>query len=168
MESLAESSFWAERRIVTAATIRRMRDVEFVSELFLLTMHGVLDGAADVIDNYYAEYDEEIPDEDEHRARFDAIVHWLTELQIDWRATRWRNMADLYGLWGAIRMFLAEGQELPDGEESAARLTTFSDTQAELLSENALIKRYPVTSGIDATSQMFGRAPTRSRTGTCS
>ena len=31
-----------------------MRDVEFVSELFLLTMHGVLDGAPQLLDQFYA------------------------------------------------------------------------------------------------------------------
>lgn len=133
MEALSEAAFWTEKRIVTPANIRRMRDVELVSELFLLTMHGVLDGAPTVIDSYYASYDEEIPDEDQHRAHFDAIMTWLEELQIDWRATRWRNMNDIYSLWGALRVLLTDEDSLPDLDEAAEKLTGFSDTQAAIL-----------------------------------
>jgi hypothetical protein len=132
MESLAEGSFWTDKRIVTPANVRRMRDVEFVSELFLLTMHGVLDGAAHVLDEYYAQYDEEIPDEDEHRAAFDDVLGYIEELPLDWRRTRWRNMSDFYSLWSAVRA-LKESDELPDRSEAAARLTAFSDTQVAIL-----------------------------------
>jgi hypothetical protein len=132
MEALAEAPFWTERRVFTVATIRRMRDVEFVSEVFLLTMHGVLDGASQLIDQFYAEYTDEIPDEEEHRARFDATIAWLDELPLDWRATRWRNMNDLYALWGAVAE-LAHEDAFPAPDVSAQRLTQFSETQAAIL-----------------------------------
>jgi len=131
MEALTEIPFWSENRIVTPANIRRMRDVEFVSELFLLTMHGVLDGASDVLDGYYAEYEEEIPDEGDHRATFDAVLGFLEELPLDWRATRWRNMNDLYSLWGAAVELATDG--LLAGAAAARRLTEFSQTQAAIL-----------------------------------
>jgi Protein of unknown function DUF262 len=132
MEALAESPFWAERRVFTTASIRRMRDVEFVSELFLLTMHGVLDGASQLLDQFYADYTEEIPDEEEHRARFEAVMAWLEALPLDWRATRWRNMNDLYALWGTAAEF-ARQEAFPDPAVSANRLTEFSETQAAIL-----------------------------------
>jgi hypothetical protein len=132
MEALAEAPFWADKRVFTIASIRRMRDVEFVSELFLLTMHGVLDGASQLLDQFYADYTEEIPDEEEHRARFDAVVGWLDALPLDWRATRWRNMNDLYALWGVAAQFAHEGA-FPDAQIAADRLTAFSETQAAIL-----------------------------------
>lgn len=132
MEALAESPFWGDKRVFTAASIRRMRDVEFVSELFLLTMHGVLDGAAEVLDQFYADYIEEIPDEEEHRALFEEAMAWLDSLPLDWRATRWRNMSDLYPLWGVAAEF-ARDQAFPDPQASADRLTEFSEGQAAIL-----------------------------------
>lgn len=143
MENLAEASFWSEKRIVTAASIRRMRDVEFVSELFLLTMHGVLDGAAHVLDEYYAEYVEEIPDEDDHRAAFDAIQRWLDDVPLEWSGTRWRNMSDLYSLWGALVQML-EDDALPRPDRAAAKkLTDFSDTQAAILAAERADAKLP-------------------------
>jgi hypothetical protein len=132
MEALAENPFWAEHRIFSPANVRRMRDVEFVSELFLLTMHGPIDGASRLLDSYYAEYEEEIPDEADHVASFDEILTWLDELPLDWTATRWRNMADLYSLWGALRERQAD-DDLPEPEAAAKVLTKFSKTQAKIL-----------------------------------
>jgi hypothetical protein len=133
MEALAEASFWTEKRIVTPANIRRMRDVELVSELFILTMYGVQDGAAAVIDRYYAEYDEEIPDEAINRRRFDEIMDWLDHAPLDWGATRWGNLNDIYALWGALHQWLITNAALPDPDDAAGKLTAFSDTQADIL-----------------------------------
>src|SRR5439155_27258727 len=47
-----------------------------------------------------ANYDEGIPDEERHRARFDAVLAYLTGLPLEWRNSRFRNLADLYGLSG--------------------------------------------------------------------
>jgi hypothetical protein len=133
MENLAEASFWSDKRIITAANVRRMRDVEFVSELFLLTMHGVLDGSAHVLDEHYANYAEGIPDEDEHRAAFDGVQMWLEEVPLDWRETRWRNMSDLYALWGALAALLRTGRLPQPNASAAAQLSAFSNTQYEIL-----------------------------------
>jgi hypothetical protein len=132
MESLAADPFWLNNRIVSPANVRRMRDVEFVSELFILTANGVLDGDADLIDNYYAEWDEEIPNEDVVRGRFDLIQQYLGSLPLDWGATRWNNMNDLYGLWGAL-LELEETGDLPGPQRAAELLTEFSDMQAAIL-----------------------------------
>lgn len=133
MESLAEAPFWSEKRIATPANIRRMRDVEFVSELFLLTMHGVLDGNRSVIDEYYAEYSEELPDEHEHRAVYDKVLAYLEALPLDWRATRWTNLGDLYSLWGALATIYNDTSGFPEPAIAGQRLTDFSNAQSDLV-----------------------------------
>ncbi len=139
MEALAEAPFWSTARVATPANIRRMRDVEFVSELFVLTMHGPQDGASDVLDVYYAMYDEEIPDEEIHRSNFEAILRYLADLPLDWTRTRWKNLSDLYSLWGALRAFQAD-DALPEQARAAQTLTAFSEIQeaiAAAMRENA-------------------------------
>jgi hypothetical protein len=131
MESLAEAPFWTAKKIATPATIRRMRDVELVSELFLLTMHGILDGKPEIIDGYYAAYADQIPDENEHRAAYDSILRYLDDLPLEWKATRWSNVNDLYALWGAIRQQLRLGR-LPEPPVAAKRLTDFSEMQTAI------------------------------------
>jgi Protein of unknown function DUF262 len=125
MESLSEAPFWSEVGVASRANVRRMRDIEFVSELFLLTMHGVLDGKSSILDDYYGLYDEGIPDEEEHRARFEAVLAYLASLPLDWRHSRFRNLADLYGLWGAVAK-LSDDNALPDPAEATTRLEDFA------------------------------------------
>ena len=59
METLADEPLWQELGTFSQADVRRMKDVEYVSVLFILTMHGIQEG--DALDDFYAEYDEEIP-----------------------------------------------------------------------------------------------------------
>jgi hypothetical protein len=126
MEDLSQATFWSKTALNSKTNIRRMRDVEFVSELFLLTMHGIQDGGADLLDDYYAAYDDGIPDEDEYRERYDLVLSYLGSLDLAWRQTRWRNLADIYGLWAALLAIYDETDELPDENVAVERLTEFS------------------------------------------
>jgi hypothetical protein len=125
MEDLAQAPFWGLTGVASRSNVRRMRDIEFIAELFLLTMHGVLDGNANVLDDYFAEYDGEIPDEDEHRERYETVLDYLSRLPVEWKHTRWRNLGDLYGLWAALLTFLDEEDALPPGDQAAQKLTSF-------------------------------------------
>jgi hypothetical protein len=142
MEDLALNRFWSEKRIFTQSDLRRMRDVEFVSELFLLTMHGVLEGKADIIDQYYADYVGEIPDEEDNLAAFDKILEFLRSLKLDWRKTRWHNLTDFYSVWGAL-CDLSEADSLPTAKKAEGRLTSFSDMQRQILEANRDEKALP-------------------------
>ena len=123
MTELANEDFWTTvGTVATRARVRRMLDVEFVSELFILTMHGIQDGKAS-LDRYYAAYDDEIP----RKSRTNAS---LGSYPIPRRlASRLalhsiQNLADLYSLWAAIQS-LDKRESLPDAEQAAARLAAF-------------------------------------------
>ncbi|MGO9060633.1 MAG: hypothetical protein ACLQU2_25100 [Candidatus Binataceae bacterium] len=63
-EAEAEKQEWKDFGVSTAARIKRMADVQFVSELFLLLIHQQIEGFdQDSLDDIYAEY-EDITDED--------------------------------------------------------------------------------------------------------
>lgn len=105
MESLARESFWKKAGVSTPARMRSMRDVEYVSEIFLLTAHGVQDGNYRVLDDYYAKYDDpsEYQEIETCRSRYDRCRDTLKGLGTDFlKATRFRNLHDLYSLWGAL------------------------------------------------------------------
>lgn len=142
MENLAAARFWTEKRIVGSSEVRRMRDIEFVSEIFLLTMHGVLDGKRDILDRYYASYTDSIPDESDHRAAYDENIDFLRSLDLDWSATRWKNMSDFYGLWGALLDLRKRGR-LSSARVTTRRLTEFSDTQRAVLEASRERKPLP-------------------------
>lgn len=67
---LADDTYWAENKIVSAASIRRSGDVQFVSELIIGVLHGPQGGSPTVIDEYYRQYEdyeEDFPEERRHK-----------------------------------------------------------------------------------------------------
>lgn len=99
---LSNDSFWSDIKISTTSRSRRMKDVEFMSELFLLTMLGVESYSNDSLDNHYADYDDEIPKEEKHRKNFDKVKQMLLKINLDIPNTRFVNYAEFYSLWGAF------------------------------------------------------------------
>ncbi|MDD5258351.1 MAG: DUF262 domain-containing protein [bacterium] len=105
---VADDPFWEDICISRPATIRRMKDVEFISELFFLTMHGISTTDKDLLDNYYAEYDEEIPNEKKARKEFDKVKGSIIKLKLDTCSNRLSNYSDFYSLWAALLELIAE------------------------------------------------------------
>jgi hypothetical protein len=122
MTNLADEDFWSKTGVSTRARVRRMLDVEYVSEIYILTMHGVQDGKAS-LDDFYSSYDSEVPDQIGVTRRFRRVLQYLEGLPLDWGATRWANLADLYSLWAAMLELLPDS--LPNPESASERLTAF-------------------------------------------
>ena len=96
---LSDDPFWKDMGISTPSRIRRMLDIEYVSEIFLVVMHGVKDGRYH-LDSYYAWYDDEIPDLEENRRKYEVCKNLIANLDV--YKTRYRNLADLYSLWSTM------------------------------------------------------------------
>ncbi len=101
-ESLADDPYWAENRIVEPTAIRRMRDIEFVSDLLIGVMHGPQSGNALTLDEFYRqyeEYDSEFPRQTQTRRVFNRVLDLLQLIFPDIKDTRWRNRTDFYTLF---------------------------------------------------------------------
>lgn len=103
---LADDPFWQDVCISTRTTIRRMRDIEFISDLFLLTMVGIQTSNKDSLDKAYADYDGEIPDEDSHIRRFQKVKGIIGNMNLDICSTRLKYYSDFYTLWSAVLEFV--------------------------------------------------------------
>lgn len=125
MERLSEDSIWEDIGLVTPARRRRMLDVEYVSEFYIVAALGIQDGK-DYIDRVYAEFDEEIPGERRVDSRFRAARTYVGTLHeiLTLNTTRYRNVADFYSLWSAI-LALHERKSLVVAPEAADRLLAF-------------------------------------------
>ncbi len=102
---LADNEFWVENRIVTPAAIRRMIDVEFVSELLIGVLHGPQGGSPAIIDSYYEQYedyDDEFPDERRAKRLFAETLDLIRKVLPNIKATRWANKTDFYTLFVAF------------------------------------------------------------------
>lgn len=120
---LADSDYWFEQRLVTAAQIRRMKDVEFISDLLIGVMHGPQGGSARVIDEYYArfeDYEDEFPNQRRAIKRFQAALATVQELFPSLVDTRWQNRTDFYTLFVAIAA-LQLNADLPEKSVTTAR-----------------------------------------------
>lgn len=116
----ADDSYWAENGIVTAALIRRMKDMEFVSDLLIGVMDGPQGGAASVIDDYYLaleQYSDEFPDQALVDKLYKETFSLIRELFPEIRGTRWRNRTDFYSLFVAISGLLRTSRLPPQNIE---------------------------------------------------
>jgi hypothetical protein len=127
MERFAEDRFWELVGFSTPARRRRMLDVEYVAELYIVCMSGVQDGK-NYLDRAYSEYDDEIPLEQKVDARFASTQKALLELHeiLPLTQTRFVNVADFYSLWAALTTMIDEvGQPRISIDAMAAALGDF-------------------------------------------
>ncbi len=126
MELLANTSFWEDVGLVTAARTRRMLDVEYVSEFYVVCLAGIQDGK-DYLDEVYARYDAEIPEEDVVDSRFEATREYIGKVDGDLRiaSTRFRNVADFYALWAAVGAPETDVQRFATPDVAAGALRAF-------------------------------------------
>jgi hypothetical protein len=122
---LADDEFWSTNRIVTPASIRRMGDVEFVSELLIGVMHGPQGGNSKIIDDYYVQfedYDDEFPDQKRVTRLFRETLQLVSTILSRMLETRWSNKTDFYSL------FVATATHLRDAKlKSAASIDQLRD-----------------------------------------
>lgn len=104
-EHLANDEFWSERGIIAPRSIRRMADIEFVSDLLIGVMHGPQGGDRATLDDYYAmyeEYETAFPDEPQVTRQFARTRDIIETLFPDLRQHRWHNKTDFYSLFVAL------------------------------------------------------------------
>lgn len=128
-ESEANREEWTALGIITKARNRRMIDVQFLSELWLVILERRQVGFdQDLLDEMYAKYDDladfsgEV-DEDELVTRFDAVKATVIDMeQHNQVVTKLgKGFANFYTLWSSIAL----ASTLPPAPELAERYATF-------------------------------------------
>ncbi len=110
-EVFADDVYWAETGLVTPDAIRRMRDIEFVSDLLIGVLDGPQSGNLRTLDDYYAmyeDYEREFPRQRDCRRRFSRALELIQEVLPDIRSTRWANRTDFYSLFIATAYLLTD------------------------------------------------------------
>lgn len=122
-EGLADDDYWAIHRIVKPAAIRRMADIEMMSDLLIGLLHGPQGGSSKIIDQYYdqyEQYEDEFPDQNRVKRMFEKARAQIEQLFPNIEDTRWGNRADFYSLFVALGHLL-ENHELPKSKVKALR-----------------------------------------------
>ena len=110
-EQLADDEYWAVNRIVTASAIRRMADIEMMSDLLIGLLHGPQGGSAKIINAYYENYEQYedcFPEQEAVVRLFGRTKALVQRLFPEISTTRWGNRADFYSLFIALAAYLQE------------------------------------------------------------
>ncbi len=137
VEEEAQQSLWRELGVVTTARVKRMRDVQFISELLMVLAERRIRGfSQDAIDDFYAGH-EEPPDaesgldEDEFRTEIAQTKALLSRVQsVNGCITAFaKTYGAFYTLWSVV---VLETARLPDLEVLAGRYQSFMRQVEEL------------------------------------
>jgi Protein of unknown function DUF262 len=111
-EELADDEYWAVNRIVSPAAIRRMADIEMMSDLLIGLIYGPQGGSSKIIDEYYErfeQYEDEFPEQPRIRSIFRKTLELIDFLFPNIGETsRWGNRADFYSLFVALGTILQQ------------------------------------------------------------
>ena len=132
---LANSAYWTESGIITPDKIRRMEDVEFISELFFGMMLGPQNGNKETINDLYATYDsfeDEFPEQVKFKKAFNDTLKYIKELVPDINKTRWSNKSDFYSIFVYVGQKVSMGYRIQDIRALSISLYSFSDKIADL------------------------------------
>ena len=110
VESESENPDWTDLGVVTTARARRMRDVQFLSELLIVLLKNDIGGFdQNEIDEFYANYEEPTEtnpafDEDDLKQRWTNAKRYLQDLQKEASVVTIyaKDFSNLYTLWTSV------------------------------------------------------------------
>ena len=123
MNTISDKEAFSKISLFTPNDVRRMLDVEFISELTIALLNG-LQNKKDKLENYYQLYEEEFSDEEYIRDIYDNVLGELLKVLPDISNTRWCKKTDFYSLF---LVFANHRTHLPlskDGRIKARELLT--------------------------------------------
>ena len=119
VEKLAADPFWDEIDLFSRRDSQRMKDIEFVSELFVVVVDGIQDQQRS-LDKFYADYDVLFPKKAYYVSKFHQIIDSLKTLGDLTKKSRLSNRTDFYSLFAAVA-HLNEKQRTPQDLSPAVK-----------------------------------------------
>ena len=120
MEFIADDKWWLDTGVINLREIRRMQDVEFISELFI----GLISGPQDkkkTLDEYFATYDGSMPQETEWVGEFEQVRDFMRTLLPPDELRKWKGKSDFYSLFLALAPLAERSPRLTSNEREAVR-----------------------------------------------
>ena len=135
VEKIANDDRWSDLGIFTANDVRRMLDIEFISELAIAYLHGH-QNKKDKLDDWYKSYESEMPRKKEVETTFNLVLTELIGIFGDNRLSRWAKKSDFYSLFLVLA---ANKNNLPlardERQTMKRKLTTFASKVDEYIRE---------------------------------
>lgn len=98
MNRISDKEYWKDIGLFSPEKVRRMMDVEYISELAIALLNGH-QNKKDKLDYYYVLYETEYPDVESTEAIFDKVCGELIQMLPNIKKTRWSKLIDFYSLF---------------------------------------------------------------------
>lgn len=98
MEKISDMPQWGVFGIFTPNDLRRMLDVEYISELSIAHLNGIQNKKKN-LEEYYQQYEVEFDDADLLSGIFSRVLGELDQVLPNLSKTRWRKKSDFYTLF---------------------------------------------------------------------
>ena len=98
-ERLADNPFFQSIGLFTPRDVRRMLDIEYVSELLVRQIAGV-SNKKDLLDNFYIQFDEEFPMEAAYEDEFNVCINLARSLITSDNQAIFKSKGSFYSLFG--------------------------------------------------------------------
>ena len=98
MEEISNFEQWGKFGIFTANDLRRMLDVEYISELAIAHLNG-LQNKKKNLEDYYQQYETEFDGSDALKSTFIKVLGELDQILPELSQTRWKKKSDFYTLF---------------------------------------------------------------------
>jgi hypothetical protein len=108
-ERLADNPYFQSIGLFTAKDVRRMLDIEYVSELLVRQVFGVT-AKKDMLENAYVNYDEEFPSEAEFEDEFNATINLVRSLINNKNKMVFKSKGNFHSLFGVCLDFFRENE----------------------------------------------------------
>ena len=118
-EELADDPYWQENKIIPPSGLRRMKDVEFVSELIQMMDRGI-QNKTNTLNEYYSTH-EEMTDAGSIKSKFQKVLSVIKLILPEIKATRFNQKGDFYSLFFVVDLLIKEGWRFD--EPSSKKIT---------------------------------------------
>lgn len=150
-ERLADNPFFQKIGLFTPREVRRMIDIEYVSELLLLAIFGV-NNKKDLLESTYINFNEEFPLESDHEEEFNIVINMIRSLMNSENNAYFKTKSNFYSLFGACLRFYRETGKTQYSESKKiaesllniikkAKLNEFDDDKPEIEAYSDAVSR---------------------------
>lgn len=121
-ERLADNPLFEEMGLFTARDMRRMLDVEFVSELIMRQVSGITN-KKDLLEEHYAMFEEEFPSEPEYETEFTTALTLIWSIYDDDNKGVYKTRGNFYSIFGCfVEYFRKTGNKVFNNPQAVKKM----------------------------------------------
>ena len=126
-ERLADNPYFQSIGLFTARDVRRMLDIEYVSELLVRQIFGVT-SKKDMLETAYIKFEEDFPMESNYEDEFNSVLNLIRSILVQENQMFFKSKGNFHSLFGACVVFFRKigKNQFSNPDEVKARLSSLA------------------------------------------